>query len=172
MTCPSEQCPRREGSCRVFLEGLPPTESARPYSTFELKQGMRMFGDHNPCDVAHRISRKEFGSLLISGKWVFQCVGVIEEAHMVGGTAVLLILFAALYFGIRGISRLSRGLGSRLVTCPETKQPTIVEVAAGANRTEGFPVLDRFRIRECSRWPFRRDCGRGCLRQIEARLAN
>ena len=91
---------------------------------------------------------------------------------MVEGTAVLLILFAALYYGIRGISRLSRGLGSRLVTCPETKQPTIVDVAAGAKGIEGFPVLDRFRIRECSRWPVRRDCGQDCLRQIEARPAN
>jgi hypothetical protein len=91
---------------------------------------------------------------------------------MVGGTAVLLILFAALYFGIRSISRFSRGLGSRLVTCPETKQLALVTVAAGAKGIEGFPVLDRLRTRECSRWPFRRDCGQGCLRQIKARLAN
>ena len=108
-----------------------------------------------------------------SGQWdVFQCVGAIEEAHMVGGTAVLLILFAALYFGIRSISRFSRGLGSRLLTCPETEQPELVVVADGAKGKEGFPVLHRFRIRECSRWPFSRDCGQGCLRQIEARRAN
>jgi hypothetical protein len=92
----------------------------------------------------------------------------MEEAHMVvGGTAVLLISTAALYFGIRSISRFSRGLGPRLVTCPETKQPAIVEMAAGVEGREGFPVLDRLRIRECSRWPFRRDCVQDCLRQID-----
>jgi hypothetical protein len=91
---------------------------------------------------------------------------------MAGGTAALLILFAALYFGIRSISRFSQGLGPRLVTCPETKQPALVTVAARANRIEGFSVLDRLRIRECSRWPFRRDCGQDCLRQIETRPAN
>jgi hypothetical protein len=91
---------------------------------------------------------------------------------MVGGTAVVLILFAALYFGIRSVSRFSRGLGSRLVTCPEAKQPALVTVAAGVKGVEGLPVLDRLRIRECSRWPFRRDCGQDCLRQIKDRPAN
>jgi hypothetical protein len=89
---------------------------------------------------------------------------------MAGETAVLLILFAALYFGIRSIRRFSRGLGSRLLTCPETEQPELVFVADGAKGKEGFPVVHRFRIRECS--PFSRDCGQDCLRQIEARRAN
>ena len=87
---------------------------------------------------------------------------------MVWGTALLLILSAALYFGIRTISRFSRGLGPRLVNCPVTKQPAIVEVAAVAEGIEGLPVLGRFRIRECPNWPYHRDCGKGCLKQIEA----
>jgi hypothetical protein len=91
---------------------------------------------------------------------------------MVGGTAVLLILFAVLYFGIRGIIRFSRGLGSRLVTCPETKRPALVVVVAGGKGIKGFPVPDRLRIRECSHWPLGRDCGQSCLGQSEALPAN
>jgi hypothetical protein len=103
---------------------------------------------------------------------LFPCVGAIEEAHMVWGTAGLLILFAALYFVIRSISRVLRGLGPRLVTCPEIMQPAIVEVAAGAKGIEGFPVLHRFRIRDCTHWPIRRDCGQDCLNRSKPVPAN
>lgn len=53
--------------------------------------------------------------------------------------------------------------GTRLITCPETQAPAAVEVdAAGAALTANL------RLRDCSRWPERRDCGQACLRQIEA----
>jgi hypothetical protein len=94
---------------------------------------------------------------------------------MLVGTVLFLMIFAGLYFGIRGIrgSNLSsRARGSRLVTCPEIKKLAVVAVAAGAMVVEGFPVLDRLRIGECSRWPMRRDCGQDCLGQIEARPTN
>lgn len=57
--------------------------------------------------------------------------------------------------------------GTRVVTCPETGAPAAVEVdaihaAMGAGLKE--PPL---RLRECSQWPERRNCGQGCLTQIE-----
>jgi|SRR6266566_1494356 len=70
------------------------------------------------------------------------------------------------------ISRVLRGLGPRLVTCPDMMQPAIVEVAAGAKGIEGFPILHRFRIRDCSRWPIRRDCGQDCLNRSKPVPAN
>jgi len=91
---------------------------------------------------------------------------------MVGRMAALLVLFAALFFVVRAISRARRGLGPRLVTCPETKLPTIIEVVAGAPGVEGSPVVERYRIRECSRWPVRQDCEKNCLTQIVSMSAN
>lgn len=58
--------------------------------------------------------------------------------------------------------------GKRIITCPETKEPAAVEVAAGRaalRAATGEPVL---RLRDCTRWPERRNCGQECLAQIEA----
>ncbi len=58
--------------------------------------------------------------------------------------------------------------GKRLITCPETHKTAAVEVAAGqaaAGALLGDPTL---RLRQCSRWPERQDCGQECLRQVEA----
>ena len=46
-----------------------------------------------------------------------------------GSLIAILILAAALWFGIRWLVRSSsKYRGSRIVTCPETKKPAIVEV--------------------------------------------
>ncbi len=58
--------------------------------------------------------------------------------------------------------------GKRLVTCPETKAPAAVELDA---RHAGFDAAlgkSSLRVKECSRWPERKDCGQGCLREIES----
>jgi len=81
---------------------------------------------------------------------------------MVGRMAALLILFAVVFFIIRAVSRVRRGLGPRLVTCPETMQPAIIEVAAESKELR-LPAADRRLIRQCSRWPLRQDCGKECL---------
>jgi len=57
--------------------------------------------------------------------------------------------------------------GTRVITCPETRQPAAVEVDSRlAARTASLsrPFL---RLTQCSRWPERQDCGQDCLRQIE-----
>jgi hypothetical protein len=59
--------------------------------------------------------------------------------------------------------------GKRVITCPETKKPAAVDVnAAYAAVTTLRKGEASFRLRDCSRWPERRDCGQECLRQIEA----
>jgi hypothetical protein len=61
------------------------------------------------------------------------------------------------------IHALIRYRGARVVTCPETNKPAGVEVdSIQAALAKGL------RLKECSRWPDRQDCGQECLRQIEA----
>jgi hypothetical protein len=86
--------------------------------------------------------------------------------------AVVVLGLELPYWGyrvIQGIRVYFKFRGTRLVTCPETHKPAVVEVAA---RSMGMQaILDEpcLRLSECSRWPMRRGCGQDCLRQIEAR---
>jgi hypothetical protein len=63
--------------------------------------------------------------------------------------------------------------GDRLVTCPETRQPVGVAldlrhvIKHGAVTAPG-PHVPALRLRTCTRWPERQDCGQECLAQIEA----
>jgi hypothetical protein len=57
--------------------------------------------------------------------------------------------------------------GKRLITCPETHTPQAVEVAANEAAMGAFLTEPTVRLRECSRWPERQDCGQECLQQIE-----
>ena len=59
--------------------------------------------------------------------------------------------------------------GARLVTCPETNKPAVVEVAAKSMGMQAFWDEPRLHLSECSRWPMRESCGQDCLRQIEDR---
>ena len=85
--------------------------------------------------------------------------------------AIVVLAMVAAYLGHRvfhGMRVYFRFRGTRLVTCPETHQDAVVEVAA---RSMGMQaILDEpcLRISECSRWPMREGCGQDCLRQIEA----
>lgn len=56
--------------------------------------------------------------------------------------------------------------GTRLISCPETGECESVQVDAkrAALSLAGHQTL---RLKECSRWPERRNCGQECLRQIE-----
>jgi len=78
--------------------------------------------------------------------------------------AVGLFVFRAIpgvraYFGYRG---------KRLITCPETHTTAAVDVAAGEAAVGAFLSEPTLRLKECSRWPERQDCGQECLQQIEA----
>jgi len=82
----------------------------------------------------------------------------------------LLVLF---YPALRAaVGMCLRFRGTRVIACPETRQPAAVEVDSRlAARTASLsrPFL---RLRQCSRWPERQDCGQQCLRQIEAAPAD
>lgn len=57
--------------------------------------------------------------------------------------------------------------GKRLVTCPETRETAAVEVDA-THAAFTAPTGERsLRLKECTRWPERKDCGQQCLAQIE-----
>jgi len=86
--------------------------------------------------------------------------------------AVVVFAMVAAYLGYRvihGIRVYFKFRGTRLVTCPETHEAAVVELAVRSMGVQA--VLDEpcLRLSECSRWPMRRGCGQDCLRQIEAR---
>lgn len=62
------------------------------------------------------------------------------------------------YFSLRG---------KRLITCPESHTTETVSVAAGEAAFGAFLTEPTLRLKECSRWPERQNCGQECLQQIE-----
>jgi len=86
----------------------------------------------------------------------------------VGSLIATVVLAAALWFGFRWLVRsFSRYRGSRIVTCPETKKPAIVEVDAlhaSLTSTVGLPDI---RLEDCSRWPIKGRCGQECLMDLD-----
>jgi hypothetical protein len=82
--------------------------------------------------------------------------------------ATIVAAIAALIFAITPVVRwYVRYRGTRLVTCPETKAPAAVEVDA-LHFAFSDDIAKKLRLKECSRWPERENCGQECLRQIEA----
>jgi hypothetical protein len=80
----------------------------------------------------------------------------------------VVVLALLLVAGTRALLSYLRFRGTRVITCPETKQPAAVEVnAAHAARSAGFGAA-HLRLSDCTRWPERQNCGQECLRQIEA----
>jgi|SRR5215216_786442 len=85
----------------------------------------------------------------------------------VGSLIAIIVLAAALWFGIRLVRSSSKYRGSRIVTCPETQRPTIVEVDAlhaSLTSTVGLPDI---RLKDCSRWPIKKECGQECLMDLD-----
>ena len=86
----------------------------------------------------------------------------------VGSLIVIAVLAAALWFGIRWVVRSSsKYRGTRIVTCPETNRPTMVEVDAlhaSLTSTVGLPDI---RLQDCTRWPMRERCGQECLMDLD-----
>jgi hypothetical protein len=81
----------------------------------------------------------------------------------VGSLIAVIILAAALWLGIRAVRSSSRFRGSRIVTCPETNRPAIVEVDALTSAV-GLPDI---RLKDCSRWPIKEECGQECLMALD-----
>jgi hypothetical protein len=82
---------------------------------------------------------------------------------------IALVALAALCLVLVPMLRVyARFNGTRVITCPETKQAAAVEVDAkhaALSTPRGHLAL---RLQGCSRWPERQGCGQECLKQIEA----
>ena len=89
--------------------------------------------------------------------------GTILIAIAVLALAVGLAVFRA----IPGVRAYFQFRGKRLITCPESHTPEAVDVAAVEAAAGAFLSEPTLRLKECSRWPERRDCGQECLKQIE-----
>jgi len=89
------------------------------------------------------------------------------------GTILVVIAVLALAVGlfvfraIPGVRAYFEYRGKRLVTCPETHKAAAVDVAAGEAAVGAFLSEPTLRLKECSRWPERQDCGQECLKQVE-----
>lgn len=86
----------------------------------------------------------------------------------VGSLILMAALAAAGWFGVRWLVRsFSRYRGTRIVTCPETKSPAIVEIdALHASLTSTLSLPD-IRLQDCTRWPIKEQCGQECLMDLD-----
>jgi hypothetical protein len=86
------------------------------------------------------------------------------EAYLI----VIVLIASASYFVVRWLFRAySRYRGTKIVTCPETGRPAIVEVDAlhaSLSSTLGFADI---RLKSCSRWPMQEQCGQECLTDLD-----
>jgi hypothetical protein len=89
----------------------------------------------------------------------------MNTALFLAATAVGLAAFYLLFAPLVRVYRKFRG--TRVVTCPETQHAAAVDIDVARAMLSGFGPPE-LRLRECSRWPERRDCGQECLAQIEA----
>jgi hypothetical protein len=83
--------------------------------------------------------------------------------------AILIAALVAVFFVLRAaVSAYLEFRGKRVVTCPETKAPAAVEVDATQAAFTAVLGEPELRLKDCSRWPERQNCGQECLKQIEA----
>jgi hypothetical protein len=86
------------------------------------------------------------------------------EAYLI----VIVLAASASYFGVKWLVRAySRYHGTKIVKCPETGRPAIVEVDAlhaSLTSTVGHPDI---RLKNCSRWPLNEQCGQECLTDLD-----
>ena len=80
----------------------------------------------------------------------------------------LLLALASLYFVFPLVAgAFVRYRGKRVITCPETRKPAAIEVDAGHAALTAAISHPELRLKACSRWPEREDCGQECLLQVQ-----
>jgi hypothetical protein len=86
------------------------------------------------------------------------------EAYLI----VIVLIAPASYLGVKWLVRAySRYRGTKIVTCPETGKPAVVEVDAlhaSMTSTVGLPDI---RLENCWRWPLQEQCGQECLKDLD-----
>jgi hypothetical protein len=80
----------------------------------------------------------------------------------------LVIVLVALYFFAAPLAGVFvKFRGKRVIICPDTRKPAAVDVNAGHAALMSLLGDPDLRLKSCSRWPERKDCGQDCLLQIE-----
>jgi len=81
---------------------------------------------------------------------------------------VIVLVATASFVGIWWVVRaFSQYRGTKIVTCPETGRPAVVEVDAPHASMTSIVGLPDIRLENCSRWPLREQCGQECLTDLD-----
>ena len=94
--------------------------------------------------------------------------------NIAAGTLIFIaVVGVALWFGIRWFVRSSSKYGGvKVVTCPETKEPAIVEVDSLYTSLTSATRFPDIRLEHCSRWPMEEQCGQECLMDLDVAPEN
>ena len=81
---------------------------------------------------------------------------------------ITVLIATASFFGIRWFVRAyARYRGTKVITCPETGRPAMVEVnALRASLTSAVGPPD-IQLENCWRWPLQEQCGQECLINLD-----
>jgi hypothetical protein len=82
------------------------------------------------------------------------------------GVVILLIAFSAVGF-LWVLPTYRRFRGKWVVTCPEAREPAGVEVDAAHVAASAWGGRLDLRLKSCSRWPKKANCGQECLAEVE-----
>jgi hypothetical protein len=81
------------------------------------------------------------------------------------GILFVLSLIPLILLAVRTIIRYR---GPRVVTCPEKSDSATVKLDIGHAVCSTATGDTELRVRACSHWPERRECGQGCMEQLAA----
>jgi hypothetical protein len=76
------------------------------------------------------------------------------------------IILVALPIGF-SLQSYFRNRGRRTVICPETHEPVTVELDTEYAFKTALDGQEHERLKSCSRWPDKEDCGQECLAQVD-----
>ena len=85
------------------------------------------------------------------------------------GLAIAVLLLFVLR---RVVKAYAKYRGTRVITCPETKEPAAIEVDAAHAAFSAVTDEPELRLKRCTRWPERHDCNQDCLSQVIASPEN
>ena len=81
---------------------------------------------------------------------------------------VMLLTLATIYYVTPlAVTTFRRYRGKRVVNCPETRNPCTIEVDALRAAFTTVISNPELRMKSCSRWPDRENCGQECMLQIQ-----
>ena len=79
----------------------------------------------------------------------------------------LLVVAVLLVYLVIAVRTWARVRGARLVVCPETKVPVVVNVDVGHAVASALWERPEVRLESCDRWSERGECAQPCVPQIE-----